>query len=1016
MIKDNTNVDIQKVFTQLKDKIALQSDVDAQAYIPDIIEFCNSSKYLDLPAHGINLFPVQKIILKVFYRGQKGNEHIKLTQDELKLLKKHKQEDVIKKYYSDELFRELILVLGRRCVSENTTIINPVTGKEQQVGEMWDNGQKDNIVSWTFDEKNSKMKTISNCNLIYQGIRPVYKLQTFSGHEIEVTANHPFMTQRGWVKLEELDIGKDKVAIVESIPFFGTSNAISEDEASILGYMTGDGNCSQSSTFFTCANSEVLEDFKEKINSISDNLTVFHDPWTGAKSQEYQYKIRSKERIQETYYNHKMQRIMSKFSKSDLQKLLAKHDLLRKTCHHKIAPKILLECPKNIIANYLRALYSCDGCIYKDKNRITISFCTVNENQAKRIQGLLARFSIVARLRTRHQKTTIKRENRSYHNTSFEVSFAKSIYIQRFLDNIGFIGKIIPPILAKSKPSNNLSYCNIRDIKYVGEKRTFDIQVSNHPNEQNFVANGFLVHNSGKDFLVSIMALYETMKLLEIPGGCPFSYYNLAPGNPIYIVTIATSSEQAGILFTEMKTKMQQSPYFRNKIGRTGADKVWLLTPKDRANNEELMEKDMSGACTRGSIVIMSGHSNSDSLLGKGFWAILFDEVAAFKSTAGSSGSGERLYEALGPGTVAFNKPVLDENGNFIMDEFGLPKKTLDSKIISLSSPRGEEGIFYRLYKETPNTENRLAFRLPTWKVNEAITESLLRHQNKYMSPAAFAMEFGAEFASTAGEKYIPDQYVDKALELGANLKLSQRLEGRPGQIYYAHLDPAATSHNYALVVLHIEDRIRVIDKNGMSVKERFKLFVVDHIKSWQPPVSSAISVKEVDEYIIDLARRFRFGMVTYDSWNSLSSIQKLRSKGIPTKMTPFRKAYKVAIYTQLEDLLTNRQLALPRRGEFAEQMEQELKCLKRIYTPVGFKIQPDPEGNVITDDLVDALSGAIGTASERAFAGYPKGGTVLMPQSRGSETQWNIGRGSYGNQQWRHLNKKFGKFNPYGG
>ena len=298
--------------------------------------------------------------------------------------------------------------------------------------------------------------------------------------------------------------------------------------------------------------------------------------------------------------------------------------------------------------------------------------------------------------------------------------------------------------------------------------------------------------------------------------------------------------------------------------------------------------------------------------------------------------------------------------------------------------------------------------------MNEAITEALLRHQNKYMSQAAFAMEFGAEFASTSGEKYIPDQYVDQALEIGANLELSQRLQGRPGQVYYGHLDPATTSHNYALVVLHIEDRVRSIEKNGIPVKERFKLFVVDHMRIWQPPVNDMISVKEVDEYVIDLAKRFRFGMVSYDQWDSAASIQKLRSKGIPTKLTAFRKSYKVAIYSQLEDLLIGHQLALPRRGEFAEHMEQALKCLKRIFTPNGFRIQPDPEGRIITDDLCDALAGAIGTAAERAYAGYAKGGTVFMPQSRGGgEQQWNIGRGSFSNQQWSHLNRKFGKFNP---
>ena len=452
------------------------------------------------------------------------------------------------------------------------------------------------------------------------------------------------------------------------------------------------------------------------------------------------------------------------------------------------------------------------------------------------------------------------------------------------------------------------------------------------------------------------------------------------------------------------------SEYFRNKIGWTDADRIWLLTPEDRKRNKETLDSGIPGSSTKGSVVIMSGHSNSDSLLGKGYFALLFDEVASFKTTGGGS-SGDRLYGALGPGTVAFGRPIFDENGDPVYNEHGQIKKRLDSKIISISSPRAEEGVFYRLYKTASETEDRLAFRLPTWKVNLGIPEDMLRTQNKYMSTNQFQMEFGAEFSGTAGEKFIADRYIDEAMELGSELHLDQRIEGRPGILYFAHLDPAATSHNYALVVLHTERRFQIkIKENGMKVKENVRVFVVDHIKCWHPEPGSAINVHDVDEYIINLAKRFRFAMVSYDNWNSLSSMQKLRSRGIPTKVTAFRKQYKMLIYDQLEHLLVNHQLALPPKGPYHEQMGMELKCLKRIYTPVGFKIQPDPEAQITTDDFCDAIAGVCGIATENTYSGYARGTTVNMPQSR-DQTQWSIGRGTYKAANWRFLHKKFGKF-----
>jgi hypothetical protein len=517
-----------------------------------------------------------------------------------------------------------------------------------------------------------------------------------------------------------------------------------------------------------------------------------------------------------------------------------------------------------------------------------------------------------------------------------------------------------------------------------------------------------LGRRSGKDFMTSLIALYECMKLLECPSGSPFGYYGLAPGNPIYIITVATSADQARILYNEIKQRMQSSEYFKNKIGKVEADRIWLLTPEDKKNNKDLVKQGLLNAQTPGSVCIMSGHSNSEGLLGKRIYCLLLDEVASFKATGGAT-SGDRIYSALSPATADFKHPW-----KTYIDSEGKELPLLDSKIISISSPRGEEGMLFHLYNTETENPNRLAFRLPTWKVNLAFTEAMLRTEFKFMNPNEFMMEFGAEFSGTAGEKFIPDIYVEEAVEMGRRLGLSQRVTGTPGQVYFAHLDPAATSHNYALIVLHVEERVRIKDSEvGPPKKEKFKLFVVDHIKVWHPQVERSVSVHEVDEYIIDLARRFRFALVTYDSWNSMASIQKLRTKGIPTRMTPFRKQYKIQIYNHLEHLLVNHQLALPYKGSDAELAAMELKCLKRIYGPMGFKIKPDEEALVTTDDCCDALAGACGVAMERHYAGYAKGGVVNMPQSRDAALgqSWNIGRGQYAPQQWQFLNRKFGKF-----
>jgi hypothetical protein len=280
------------------------------------------------------------------------------------------------------------------------------------------------------------------------------------------------------------------------------------------------------------------------------------------------------------------------------------------------------------------------------------------------------------------------------------------------------------------------------------------------------------------------------------------------------------------------------------------------------------------------------------------------------------------------------------------------------------------------------------------------------------MSPNEFNMEFAAEFAGTAGEKFIPDVYVNDAVKMGLELNLDQAIQGKAGYVYYAHLDPAITSHNYAMVILHVEERMRVLeDFHGIPKKERFKLFVVDHIKTWRPSLSESVNVLEVDSYIAQIGKYFRLAQLTLDAWDAPATMQRLKAKGIPTKITPFRKAYKMKIYDNLEHLLVNHQIALPNKNEDHDLLIKELKFLKRQYTANGYKIKPDPEAQVQTDDIVDALAGAIGSALDAAYGGYPKAATVYMPQTNPSDSRvWNIGTGQFNDANWNMMKRKFGK------
>jgi len=457
---------------------------------------------------------------------------------------------------------------------------------------------------------------------------------------------------------------------------------------------------------------------------------------------------------------------------------------------------------------------------------------------------------------------------------------------------------------------------------------------------------------ASKDFIVSLIALYEAMKLIECPGGDPYTVYELASSNTINILTIANSKPQAHLAFVEIKEKILHSPYFQDKFTREGigGSSVYLLSPKDKEENRRFKEKGLP--TKKGSIGIIVGHSNSDSLIGMGCIVLILDEVASYKSAGGSS-SADKIYQSLTPTVKTYCRRIYkkNKNGEIELDENDqkiVEERIYDGKVISISSPRAKEGKFYDLFGSAGNVKDRLVCRLPTWEVNPIHTRNSLRETSHSMSESEFNMEFGAEFSGVGMENFFTEEQVDSCFIGHA---FEQRHHGQAGKIYFCHLDPAVTSHNYGLIVLHREYFL------DPQTRKSDYLILVDHIKLWSPSIESPISVDRVNQYIVELKRKFHLAMVTYDQWNSMESVSKLREAGIPNKETRFTRAFKVAIYKELENQINMGKLKIP----YHPHLMNEMKELQRRFTYNGFKVFAKQDGDgVKSDDLTDCLAGAV--------------------------------------------------------
>jgi len=464
------------------------------------------------------------------------------------------------------------------------------------------------------------------------------------------------------------------------------------------------------------------------------------------------------------------------------------------------------------------------------------------------------------------------------------------------------------------------------------QKQDIIANVLRKHNERVLIQELILVlgRRSGKTMLASIIATYEAYKCLELYN--PQEYYGLAPDNPIFILNIATAAPQAKHLYNEIRSRIRNSYYFRDRLNQESSSEeyTYLMTRYDKDTNESLIRQGRHKELIKGSIIIQCGHSNSNSLMGSGIICLIFDELAYFNEGSGKSG-GQKVYGDLIPATKAFRHPD------------GTPA----ARVVEISAPAGKSGVFYSNFKVSlePEGENMMSFQFPTWECSPNIrSKSDLAAEFK-KNEAEALVRYGAEFSAMMTSVFFPPECIDNCIE--HNNFCKER--GTPYFKYFMHVDPALTSHNYALAVIHQE---MYLDKEN---RERKRRVVVDHIRKWSPSPGKEVSITEVENYIIKLCHKFNIASITFDDWNSASTIQKFRKKGLPVKRTAYRRKYKQLIFGELRDLVVeNRIRLLP-----DELLIGEMKSLLFRLIGNGFKVMPDSESEYPTDDFCDCIAGA---------------------------------------------------------
>ncbi len=263
-----------------------------------------------------------------------------------------------------------------KCLPGDVEVVDADTGRLVKIAELY-NGQK--RIAWTLscDVDTLKLRSHPVAQVHYNGVKPVYRLRTRLGREIEATANHPFYTFEGWKRLDELEPG-DLIAVPRRLPVEGKAEW-PDHEVIALGHLLAEGNlCHPWSVYFYTRSKELLEDYVKAAEQF-DNVKCSVSLHKGTYSV-YAKRIRRKE-------------------EAGIVRWAKKLGIWGKKASEKEIPPEAFELNNRQIALLLSRLWSGDGCLGEREGYFYAYYATASERLARQVQHLLLRLGVVSRLR-----------------------------------------------------------------------------------------------------------------------------------------------------------------------------------------------------------------------------------------------------------------------------------------------------------------------------------------------------------------------------------------------------------------------------------------------------------------------------------------------------------------------------------------------------------------------------------------------------------------------------------------
>ncbi|HEX2092935.1 MAG TPA: LAGLIDADG family homing endonuclease, partial [Longimicrobiaceae bacterium] len=323
------------------------------------------------------------------------------------------------------------------------------------------------------------------------GTKPVFRVRTREGYEVRVTADHRFMTARGWVEARHLQPG-DALHILNTKGGFGCEGTAAEGR--VLGWLIADGHITGESGhgavlgFWGADRRELADDFAADVNAV-----LGQDP----ESARYPVGVVQIDRLDK-----------ATVSSTRLAELVAER--FGVTAENKTdgLPVAALCASEEFQRSLLQALFTADGHVSGHPEKgVSVRLTSVSLPLLKDVQRMLLNFGIASRIYPeRHPARTVEFRGRPYEcRADHDLVIGRS-NVQRFAEEIGFLGETKQNALlsrldeyGERGPYRETFVARFVELVPEGEEEVYDLT---EPVTHSFVANGFVVHNCGEQPLL----------------------------------------------------------------------------------------------------------------------------------------------------------------------------------------------------------------------------------------------------------------------------------------------------------------------------------------------------------------------------------------------------------------------------------------------------------------------------------------------------------------------------------